>query len=386
MIEKILKSNVQEIINAEELEQKLRSGKPLNIKLGVDPTSPDLHLGHAVVLRKLAQFQEAGHQTFLIIGDFTASIGDPAGANKTRPVLTSEEIRHNMQTYVEQAAKVIDLEKTHIVYNSQWLKTMGLSEFFKYTMNVTLQQVIEREDFAKRISENQPIGLHEVMYSLVQGIDSVHLKADVEIGGWDQRLNLLTGRELQRKLGYPEQSLVLVKPLIGTDGVKKMSKSLNNYIGLYEVPNQMFGKLMRIKDELTDAYAESHEIIIPSEITHPKERKMFVAKKIVEIYHGTESAKTAEASFTNTFSSIGGSVATDLIREVTFPERSVPLIQAVTRCTTTSSSEARRLIDQGAIKLNSEVVDDYLHEVEIIDSPQLQVGKHRFFKLVYKGE
>lgn len=380
----LLKENVQEIIGEDELKQELDSGRPLNIKLGVDPTSPDLHFGHAVVLRKLRQFQEAGHQTYLIIGDFTASIGDPAGVNATRPVLTDAEIRHNLQTYLDQAGKILDMEQTHVVYNSQWLKTMNLSQFLGYTMKVSLQQIIERDDFRGRLDAKQTIGLHEVLYSLVQAIDSVHLKADVELGGWDQRLNLLMGRDLQQKLGYKPQAVVMMNLLIGTDGVKKMSKSQRNYIGLYEPASQMFAKIMRLPDELIDPYAESHQIDLAPAGAHPRDRKAMLAQKFTEIYHDAAAAKLAAEAFERTFRD--KDVAAELVRPIDIGERSVTVIQAVTTSAGVSSSEARRLIEQGGVKINAEPATDPLAKIDVTESPSLQIGKHRFFKLSYKQE
>lgn len=372
----------EEIITATDLSDRLESGRPLNIKLGVDPTSPDLHLGHAVVLRKLRQFQEAGHQTYLVIGDFTASIGDPAGVNKTRPVLTEAEIRDNMRSYLDQAGKILEIEKTHVVYNSEWLKTMNLSQFIGYAMQISLTTLIEREDFSNRLRENQPVGLHELIYPLVQSIDSVHLKADIEIGGWDQRLNLLLARELQRKFGQPSQVVILMKPLIGTDGELKMSNSKNNYIGLSESPNQMFGKLMRLPDSLIDAYAESHELDLSHVSSHPRERKAGMAKGIVALYHDPEAASLAEAAFNKTFRD--KEVTADLVEAIEFDEKTIGVIEAVTKSSGVSASEARRLIDQGGIKVNQKAVTDPNEVIELDTKIILQVGKHRFFELIWK--
>ncbi len=378
-IERLI-GNTEEIITQVELEKLLATDRPLNIKLGVDPTSPDLHLGHAVVLRKLQQFQEAGHQTYLVIGDFTASIGDPAGVNLTRPILTDDEIRANMRTYLEQAELILDMNKTHVVYNSEWLKTMNLNQLIGYAMQVTLNQLSEREDFSKRLKAGNPVGLHECLYPLVQAIDSVHLKADVELGGGDQRLNLLTARDLQKKLGQPPQVVMMMKLLIGTDGKLKMSKSKGNYIGLSEPANQMFGKLMAIPDTLIDSYAASHDILLDSAGDHPRARKALMAKEIVAIYHDQEAASAAERNFDATFRD--KQVDQSLVNRVTFSNQVVPIIQAVTQSASVSSSEAKRLFEQKAIKLNNEVVINPQTSVSFAEGPQLlQVGKHRFFEL-----
>lgn len=376
-------SGTQEIISASELEKLISSNRPLNVKLGVDPTSSDLHLGHAVVLRKLRQFQEAGHQAYLVIGDFTAGIGDPAGVNKTRPVLTEAEIRAHMQTYLDQASKVLDLEKTHIVYNSEWLKTMNLGQFIGYAMQISVNSLVEREDFAKRLGDNQSVGLHEFVYPIVQAIDSVYLKADIEIGGWDQRLNLLMGRELQKKLGQAPQVVVLMKPLIGLDGEKKMSKSQNNYIGLNESPAQMFGKLMRIPDELIDDYGSIFDVDMKVAPRLPRDRKAFVAREIVAIFAGPDEAQQAMEAFDATFKN--RSVSADLVLPVHFQDRDITLIQAVVQATGSSSSEARRIIEQNGVKLGGTVIAEPTHKIHLgSGAVQLQVGKHRFFELQYR--
>lgn len=372
----------EEIITLPELENLLKSDRALNVKLGVDPTTPDLHLGHAVVLRKLRLFQDAGHQTFLVIGDFTASIGDPAGVNTTRPVLTDEAIRANMKTYLDQAGAILDLEKTHIVYNSEWLRSMNVEKLIGYAIQVTLNQLSEREDFAKRLANNDPVGLHECLYSLLQAIDSVHLKADIELGGADQRLNLLMGRQLQKKLGARPQVLILTKLLIGTDGKIKMSKSKNNYIGLHEPANQMYGKLMSIGDHLIDSYADSHDIDLSTAGDHPRARKSALAKQLVTIYHDADQAAESEKSFDATFRD--KQVAGDLVESITFDANSITAIQAVTQSTGESSSGARRLFEQGAIRLNNKAVTDPLTMIHLTGEQLLQVGKRRFFTLHYK--
>jgi tyrosyl-tRNA synthetase len=329
-----------------------------------------------------------GHQTFLVIGDFTASIGDPAGVNKTRPVLTEEEIRSNMHTYLEQAEAVIDTNKTEIVYNSSWLKAMSLGKFISYAMQVSVNGLIEREDFSKRLKDNQPLSLHEIIYPVVQGLDSVELAADIEIGGWDQRLNLLIARELQKKVGQKPEVLIMMKGLIGTDGVKKMSKSQDNYIGLTESADQMFGKVMSIRDELLPNYAELAAGMDEFEVKrlstlHPKQAKIEVAKQIVGLYHGQESANRAAEAFEDTFSA--RQISNALVEEVSFDDPEIPLIQAVTKSIGVSSSEARRLIEQGGVKLNGEITNDQSKKINVFrKAAKLQVGKRRFFSLHYK--
>ncbi|MEX2361598.1 MAG: tyrosine--tRNA ligase, partial [Patescibacteria group bacterium] len=381
---------VAETITETDLHKLLKSKKTLNVKLGVDPTSKDLHLGHAVVLGMLKQFQDLGHKAYLVIGDFTASIGDPAGANKTRPALAESEIRENMQTYLDQAKLILDMEKTEVVYNSSWLKDMTLGQFTGYATEVSVNSLIEREDFANRLKANQSLSLHELLYPVVQALDSVELKTDIEIGGWDQRLNLLTARELQKKLGQKPEVLIMMKGLIGTDGVKKMSKSHNNYIALTETAGQMFGKIMSLKDELIPNYAEMAAGFDEYQVNrlstlHPKEAKIEVATAIVETYHGKEAAEQARDIFEDTFSS--RRVSSTLVEEIDFADFDLPLIQIVTKATASSSSEARRLIEQGGVRINGETVKDQFKKVNLRNkSVQMQIGRHRFFSLLWKKD
>lgn len=382
------KIGIEEIISEDELNKLLSSKKKLNVKLGVDPTSKDLHLGHAVVLRMLRQFQDMGHNIFLVIGDFTASIGDPAGANKTRPVLTEEDIRDNMITYIEQAELVIDMKKADVVYNSSWLKGISLGKFTSYAMQVSVNQLIEREDFSQRLKDNQPLALHELIYPVVQGLDSVEIRADIEIGGWDQRLNLLMARDLQKKLGQKPEVIILMKGLIGTDGKKKMSKSHDNYIRLSEKPDQMFGKLMSINDKLIPNFAEVAAGMDEYEVKrlenlHPKEAKIIMAKKIVGIYYGEDAADVAAEGFEDTFSN--KRVSANLVEDITFDDYKILIIQAVTKATGSSFSEAKRLIEQGGVSLNDKVVDNQHQKINLRKgSNKLRVGKHRFFTLLWK--
>lgn len=381
----IFSYGIVEIIDEEGLRRRLDSGRKLVVKLGVDPTSPDLHLGHAVVLRKLRQFQNAGCEAVLVIGDFTTKIGDPSGRNSTRPVLTEDEIKQNMQTYVDQAYLILDREKTRVVYNSSWLGKMKFADLIKVAMQLNMSTLLEREDFAARLKANEPFSVHEILYPISQAIDSVELKADVELGGWDQRLNLLLGRELQKKMGLTPQEVVIMNPLVGTDGERKMSKSYGNYIGLTESADQMFGKLMSIPDKLTDSYAELAALMSPDQIsslpTHPRDRKASVARSIVTLYHGDDAAAQAAERFTKTFSDKSG--AGELSDEIAVEGDSITLLDAVKLTAGVSGSEAQRLIAQNAVRLNGEVAVDPGFIIQVGDTGhQLQVGKHRFYELI----
>ncbi|QQG49987.1 MAG: tyrosine--tRNA ligase [Candidatus Berkelbacteria bacterium] len=377
---------VAEIIDQDSLRRRLSAGKPLKVKFGVDPTTPDLHLGHAIALRKLRQFQELGHHTVLLIGDFTTMIGDPSGRSATRPVLSEDEIKANMETYISQAKLIIDPEKTEVRFNSEWLSKKSYADFIKIATQVSLQTLLEREDFSERIKNNQPLALHELFYPVTQGIDSVEMEADVEIGGWDQRLNLLMGRELQNKFGQTPQEIVVTKPLLGVDGERKMSKSYGNYVGLTEPPHEMFGKVMSIPDKLTDSYAELAALMNESERSglpeHPRDKKVAVAKKIVELYHGVEVANLAAQNFDRAFSK--GEVVSELANEVLISGvTSITILEAVKHASGVSASEAARLIDQGGVKLDGQVVADANLTVDVSGAThRLQIGKHRFYELV----
>lgn len=381
----IFASAVAEVIDEGSLKERLASGEKLVVKLGVDPTSRDLHLGHAVVLHKLRQFQDAGCQTMLVIGDFTASIGDPSGRNATRPVLSKEDIADNMKTYTEQAALILDKTKTKVINNSDWFGKMKLSDFIGYASEVGLATLLEREDFASRLKSHSPINLHELLYPLTQAIDSVELKADVEIGGWDQKLNLLLGRELQKKVGQKPQDIVVTPALVGLDGERKMSKSYDNYIGLTETADQMYGKLMSIQDSLTDSYAECAAFMSREQISnlplHPRDRKAEVARQVVSLYHSTTLAQTAATNFQQTFGA--GKVAKGLSEDVRLAGDDVTLIDAVKHAAAVSASEAYRLIAQNGVRLDGVVVTDPNLMIDVTAiSHRLQVGKHRFFELI----
>lgn len=377
---------VAELINESSLTRRLNGGKKLIVKLGVDPTSKDLHLGHAIVLRKLRQFQDLGHQAVLVIGDFTARIGDPAGVNKTRPVLSEDEIKDNMKTYLAQAGMILEIKKARVVYNSSWLAKMSLSDLLGYAQQISLNTLIEREDFATRLKAAQSVGLHELLYPLTQAIDSAQLKADVELGGWDQRLNLLLGRELQKKLGQTPQELVLLKPLLGLDGAKKMSSSLGNFIGLTYTSDEMFGKVMSIPDSLIVHYGELAALMGAEAAVKtafkgllPRDQKALVASKIVELYHGLPAAKKAVQNFNQTFRD--KKVADHLASELLFSQKSISLIHAVAEAAQSSNTQAGRLIDQGAIKLNGTKMSDPNFDIGLTGEQMLQVGKHSWHKL-----
>lgn len=382
----VLEWAVAEIINRESLVKRLAGKKKLVVKFGVDPTSPDLHLGHAIALRKLRQLQDLGHQTILLIGDFTTKIGDPSGRNSTRPVLTDDEIRSNMKTYIEQAKLIIDPKKTKIQFNSEWLSKKSYADFIGIATQINVSTLLERDDFALRLKENKPLGFHELFYPITQALDSVEMKADIEIGGWDQRLNLLMGRELQKKLDQKPQDIVVTKALIGIDGQKKMSKSFGNYIGLTDTSDEMFGKVMSIPDSLIVHYGElaalmgtEAEVKTALKNLLPRDQKALVASKIVELYHGLPAAKKALQNFNQTFRD--KKVADHMASELFFSQPSISLLHAVAEAAQSSNTQAGRLIDQGAIKLNGTKMTDPNFEIKLTGGLMLQIGKHAFRKL-----
>lgn len=394
----IIKRGTVEIVPEEELVQKLekshKTNTPLRIKLGCDPTRPDLHLGHSVILRKMRQFQDLGHHCILIIGDFTGMIGDPTGANKTRPALTIEDVRENGKTYFEQASKILDPVKTEIVYNSDWLGTMKFEDVIRLASKFTVARMIERDDFSKRYQNEEPISLHEFLYPLAQGQDSVYLKSDVELGGSDQKFNLLVGRQLQREDGQNPQVCLMMPLLVGTDGVNKMSKSYDNYIGLDEQPNNMYGKALSIPDDLiysyfelvTDISLEDLAKIEANAKTDPRNTKHDLALHITKMYYGAEAALEARRYFEQTV--INKEIPDDL-PEFTFDvgstERLINLITSVGF--SSSNGEARRLIQQGGVSINGDIINDITHEITFGtgDELVLKVGKRKFGKLIVKG-
>jgi tyrosyl-tRNA synthetase len=373
------------VIPEEDLREKLELGRPLRVKLGIDPSRPDLHLGHAVVLRKLRQFQDLGHTAVLIIGDFTGLVGDPSGQSETRPMLSPEEMEANARSYFEQAGLVLDVDRAEIRHNSEWLGVLSMQEVLQLTSQVTVAQMLEREDFDARYREGRPISVVEFLYPLMQAMDSVAINADVEMGGTDQTFNLLMGREIQRAYGQ-EPQVVFTMPLIeGTDGKRKMSKSYDNYVALTDPPEEMFGKLMRIPDELIDKYTELATDFEPTE-GHPNERKRRMARAVVDLYHGAGAGEEAEARFDQVFKR--REVPED-IPEVEIPAAarrdggiSVPHLLAGVRLAS-SNSDARRLIKQGGVKIDGRPVEDpeAVVEPQALAGKVVQVGQRRMVRI-----
>ncbi len=383
---KILKKNAEELISPNELLERLKNGRALRVKLGVDPSRPDLHLGHAVVLRKLREFQDLGHKVVLIIGDFTARIGDPSGRSKTRPMLSAEEAKKNAITYQEQAFKILDQSKTELRFNSEWLEPLNFEDVIRLTAKYTVARMLERDDFEKRYHSGEPISVAEFLYPIAQAYDSVAVQADVEMGGTDQKFNLLVGRKYQEEFGQKPQ-IVMTMPLIeGTDGNLKMSKSYNNYVGLNDTPQDIYGKIMSIPDSLMFKYAKllttlnveiSRKKIDAGEL-HPMTFKKKLAFEITKWIYNEESAQKAEKRFVNTFSrrevpeDIEEIVGTNGVRLSQFLKQ----IGAVP-----SSSEAKRLIIQGGVKINNVTIKDPFHVTNFKGEEILRVGKLKFYKI-----
>jgi tyrosyl-tRNA synthetase len=390
-----LAKGTTEIIRNEELRAKLQrsatTGKPLRVKLGADPTAPDIHLGHTVVIRKLRAFQELGHTAIFLIGDFTGMIGDPSGKNATRPQLTREEINANAETYKQQIFKLLDPEKTEIRFNSEWMTDMGSAGFLRLSSHVTVRQILERDDFQQRLEANRPLALHEVMYPLVMAYDSVALEADVELGGTDQKFNLLMGRNLQREYGQESQVAMITPLLEGTDGVQKMSKSLGNYIGINEPPQEIFGKVMSISDDLMWRYYELCTDLSPTEIAslrasdrNPRDIKVDLAKKIVADFYSPAAAMKAEDDFNAIFRN---KQAPEDIEERTLPSGQWKLPRLLVELSLAPSmAEARRLIEQGGVYVGGERCSQTDFEVDVDANlmTRIQVGKRRFVRV--KGE
>ena len=393
----IIQSGTDTIVPQDLLLEKLKRGTALNIKLGVDPTAPDIHLGHAVPLRKLRQFQDLGHHVTLIIGDGTALIGDPSGRNSTRPQLTREQIAVNAQTYVDQAFKILDPEKTTLRYNSEWILDLKMEDLLKLISNFTVARILERDDFHKRYTGGLPIVLHEFLYPVMQAYDSVVIKADVEIGGSDQLFNLLAGRELMEKMGMEPQVALTLPLLEGTDGVRKMSKSYGNYIGLTDEPNDMFGKVMNIPDELmvkyyrlasTESVAKIDEIEagLAADELHPNKVKRALARNIVAAYYDEAAAEAAEADFDLKFKAHGFPADAPVFDADLTPGEDGMVYFAkviVDAGAAQSVSAARRLIDEGAVRVNGEALaaKSYNLASESLKGAEVQVGKKKFFKL-----
>jgi tyrosyl-tRNA synthetase len=388
---RIIKRGCDELLVEAELVEKLKSGRPLRIKLGMDPTAPDLHLGHTVVINKLRQFQELGHHVQFLIGDFTGMIGDPTGKNATRPPLTREQVAENAGTYREQVFKILDPDRTEVLFNSTWCDQLGSAGMIRLASTYTVARMLERDDFGKRYKANQPIAIHEFLYPLMQGYDSVAMKSDVELGGTDQKFNLLVGRELQRHHGQPGQCILTMPLLEGLDGVNKMSKSLGNYVGISEPAETIFGKLMSVSDELMWRYLEllsfeSLETLASwkSEVAggrNPRDIKVLLAKEIVSRFHSPEAAERAEADFNARFRQ--GAMPEDIPEVQVESGGQAMTIAAVLKAAglNASSSEAMRMIDQGGIRMDGERVSDKALKLEPGTTMVLQVGKRKFAKV-----
>ena len=388
---KIIARGADEILVESELLKKLEKGKPLRIKAGFDPTAPDLHLGHTVLLNKLKQFQDLGHQVLFLIGDFTGLIGDPTGKNATRPPLSKKEVEENATTYTTQVFKILDKSKTEVVFNSSWLNNLGADGMLKLAATHTVARMLERDDFSKRYKAQQPISIHEFMYPLLQGYDSVELNADVEIGGTDQKFNLLMGRELQKFYNKPQQCIVTLPLLEGLDGVQKMSKSLNNYIGIDELPEIMFAKILSISDELMWRYIELLSLNTLEEITkwkirvndgeNPKNIKVEFAKEIVTRFHSKIDADNAEKDFENR---ADGGIPEDLnVYKIDAGNDGIGVGQILKSINFVSStSEAMRLIKAGGVKIDGEKISDTKKFISPNVQFVIQVGKRKFGKII----
>ncbi|GAB1661754.1 tyrosine--tRNA ligase [Mannheimia haemolytica] len=385
-----LKRGVENIYSEEDLITKLKENRPLRIKLGADPTAPDIHLGHTVVLNKLRQFQQFGHEVYFLIGDFTGMVGDPSGKNSTRPPLSREDVLRNAETYKEQIFKILDPQKTKIVFNSEWLGKLGTEGMIRLASNYTVARMLEREDFKNRFTNQQPIAIHEFIYPLLQGHDSVELKADVELGGTDQTFNLLVGRELQKSAGQKPQVAMTLPLLVGLDGEKKMSKSLGNYIGVTEAPSEMFGKIMSISDDLMWDWYNLLSFRPLDEITqlkadvengkNPRDVKILLAKEIIARFHDEAAADAAEQEFINRFQK--GAIP-DEVPEFTF-EGEIGLAALLKEAgLVPSTSEAIRSAQQGGVKIDGEKVEDVKQTAQK-GTFVYQVGKRKFARITVK--
>ncbi|CAM2822507.1 tyrosine--tRNA ligase [Paenibacillus sediminis] len=396
----VISRGVVEIVPEEELKQKVMksvvTGEPLKVKLGLDPSAPDIHIGHTVVMHKLRQFQELGHQVQLIIGDFTGRIGDPTGKSETRKQLTEEDVKRNAETYQQQIYKILDPSKTQLYYNSEWLGPMTFADVVNLSAKVTVARMLERDDFTKRYQSGQPISIHEFFYPLMQGMDSVALKSDIELGGTDQKFNLLMGRTLQKEYGVDTQVAIMTPLLEGLDGVQKMSKSLGNYIGIDEEPNEIYGKAMSVPDELMLKYYELATDLTNEQLAelrqglengsiHPRDAKMKLAYTFVRMYHGVEAAEAAQQHFVTVFQQ---RALPDDIEQFTVPaaeleDGKIRLVKLLTLIGfAASNGEARRSIQQGAVKINEEKCVDVNADVTPQNGDIVQVGKRKFAKLV----
>ena len=384
-IEALLSRNVEELIDRKHLREALMADKKLRVKLGIDPTSPDLHLGHAVVLRKMREFQDLGCVAVLIIGDFTGQVGDPTGRSKTRQPLSAAEVKKNEKAYLKHAGKILDMKKAEVVHNNDWFSKEGIAAIMKLASSASMQQILHRADFKKRLAEDSDVTLLEMLYPLFQGYDSVQVKADVELGGTDQLLNLLMGRQVQKRYGMPEQDVLTVPLLEGLDGEKKMSKSYGNYIGLDETPEDMFGKIMSLPDALVLKYFMLCTDLSEKEVARfkkelgPKELKEKLAAEVVTLYHGIKAAIAAQENFEKVFSR---REIPDDIPDLKLKKSEMSALEVVVSARIfTSKSEARRLIEQGGFDVDSQVIKDPKKPLKIKGGEVVKIGKRRFFRL-----
>ena len=388
---KIISKGVDEIIGLDELKEKLAKKKPLTVKLGLDPSAPDIHLGHTVVLRKLRQLQDLGHNIVIIIGDFTGKIGDPTGKSQARKALTTEQVLENAKTYEEQIFKVLDKEKTDVKFNSEWLSKMNFEDVIRLGSKMTVARMLEREDFKKRYENQMPISIHEFFYPLMQGFDSVELKADIELGGTDQRFNLLMGRMLQKEFGQEPQCTIMMPLLEGLDGINKMSKSLGNYVGIDEEANVMFEKIMTIPDNLIIKYFELVTDVHPDDVeeikkslkegVNPRDIKIQLESEVVELYHGKDAVKGAEERFRLVFqkNEIPNDIKTVEVKKEEFNLSEIIVKNGLVK----SKNEFRRLVEQGGVKANAEKLNN-IEQLIITDEIVIQIGKKKFIKVIIK--
>jgi tyrosyl-tRNA synthetase len=396
---KVIRRGVVEIVPEEELEAKViesvRTGRPLRVKLGLDPSAPDIHIGHTVVLHKLRQFQELGHEVQLIIGDFTGRIGDPTGKSETRKQLSEEDVKRNAETYQKQIFKILDPDRTTIHYNSTWLAPLTFADVVGLAAKITVARMLERDDFTKRYQSGQPISIHEFFYPLMQGYDSVALESDIELGGTDQKFNLLMGRMLQREYGKAQQVAIMLPLLEGLDGVNKMSKSLGNYIGIDEEPNEIYGKAMSVPDELMVKYFELATDVSLEELealrqglkdgsVHPRDAKMRLARTFVRMYHGEEAAEAAERHFVTVFQQreLPDDIETVDLPLVELEDGAIRIVKLLTALgLQQSGSEARRSVQQGAVRVNERRIGNPNEPIRPRDGDIVQVGKRKFAKI-----
>jgi tyrosyl-tRNA synthetase len=393
-----LKKGVAEIIPEPELttklEKSLKTGKPLRVYLGVDPTAPDIHLGHTVVLRKLKHFQDLGHTAIFLIGDFSAMIGDPTGVSETRPPLTREQVDANAKTYLEQVYKILDREKTEVRYNSEWLSKKSAEDIVRLCSHYRLARMLEREDFRSRLDKGQPISVHELLYPLLTALDAVELKSDVELGATEQKFNLLVHREIQREYGLPGQAILTMPILVGLDGQRKMSKSLGNYIGITEAPGEIFGKIMSIPDELMWSYYELVTDRAPQEIAtlkqevasgklHPMDAKMRLAQEVITGFHGVDAARKAAENFQHVFRDRQAPVEAPVVKLPKGPVKKLTALLVDLKLIT-SKSEAERLIKQGGVEIDEVRVDDPRRDIDLSKPAEflLRAGKKKFLRIV----